>query len=147
MYNYAHSSQLRLNTCHADWHTICAELCKYVNHSIFCGHRGEEAQNKAFIAGTSELAWPDSKHNVYPSLAIDMGPYFTELKNTDWDDAIAYGLFAGMVMIVARQLYAAGKIKHQVIWGGDWDSDGRTSDHKFRDYPHFELTKENVWNL
>jgi peptidoglycan L-alanyl-D-glutamate endopeptidase CwlK len=80
-------------------------------------------------------------------MAIDMGPYFKELKNTDWEVALAFAAFAGAVLTIAKQLYMAGKISLQVIWGGDWDSDGRTRDHKFRDYPHFELTEENVWNL
>lgn len=147
MHPLGKTSSHRLSSCHNDWKVICEALCKWVNYSVFCGHRGELAQNQAFFNGTSELEWPNSKHNTIPSLAIDMGPYFSELKNTDWEDANAFAMFAGMVLLVAKQLYVQGKISHQVIWGGDWDSDGRTSDHKFRDFPHFELTKDNVWNL
>lgn len=147
MNRYSATSWDRLLTCHHDWKIICLELIKYIDHSIFCGYRGEIEQNRAVASGNSELRWPLSKHNQYPSMAIDMGPYFKELKNTDWEDALAFAAFAGAVLTIAKQLYMAGNISHQVIWGGDWDSDGRTRDHKFRDYPHFELTEENVWNL
>ncbi len=26
-------------------------------------------------------------------------------------------------------------------WGGDWDRDGQLKDHRFIDYPHFELVQ------
>jgi peptidoglycan L-alanyl-D-glutamate endopeptidase CwlK len=49
--------------------------------TVVCGHRGKEAQHAAFTAvpPTSKLDWPDSKHNAYPSLAVDLAPY-----PTDW---------------------------------------------------------------
>ena len=147
MYSFGSNSYEELMTCHRDWMVICLELINFIDFSIFEGHRGEYAQNKAVTDGKSELRWPLSKHNQYPSMAIDMGPYFAELKNTDWNDLSAFAAFAGAVLLTAKRLYIAGDITHQVIWGGDWDSDGRTLDHKFRDYPHFELTEENVWNL
>lgn len=147
MWPLGKTSQRRLDTCHEDWHTICEAMCEIINFSVFCGHRGEHEQNEAVRTNKSELLWPNSKHNTFPSLAIDIGPYFSELRNTDWEDAVAFGVLAGVVKTVAITLFKQGKISHQVIWGGDWDSDGRTSDQKFRDYPHFELTKENVWNL
>ncbi|ANB27650.1 peptidase [Alteromonas stellipolaris] len=139
MFPYGKTSQSRLNTCHADIQTIWNELSKYINTSVFCGHRGKAEQNEAFEQGLSELAWPNSKHNAYPSMAIDSGPYFVRLGNTDWKDEVAFGVFAGHVMLVARQLYKQKKITHLVRWGGDWDMDGRSRDERFRDLPHFEL--------
>ena len=138
-YSLSKASQNRLDTCHEDWHVICDELCNHVNFSVFCGHRGKFEQNQAFARGYSDLEWPDSKHNKLPSMAIDMGPYFAEIRNTDWEDFGAFAVFAGMVKIVSMLLLAQGKISHRVRWGGDWDGDGRTIDHKFRDAPHFEL--------
>tara|TARA_R110002153_G_scaffold195922_8_gene349255 strand:- start:1296 stop:1829 length:534 start_codon:yes stop_codon:yes gene_type:complete len=139
MFPYGKTSQARLSTCHADIQTIWNELSKYINASVFCGHRGKTEQNEAFEQGLSELAWPNSKHNVYPSMAIDSGPYFVALGNTDWKDEVAFGVFAGYVMCIARQLYKQKKIAHLVRWGGDWDMDGRSRDERFRDLPHFEL--------
>lgn len=141
MFPYSATSQKRLNSCHKDIQLIWAELAKLVNTSVFCGHRGQTEQNKAFLDGKSQLKWPESKHNALPSMAIDSGPYFVDLRNTDWEDHKAYAVFAGYVMCIARQLYAEGKITHLVRWGGDWDMDGRTLDQTFHDLPHFELYK------
>ncbi|MEO0368012.1 MAG: hypothetical protein AAF197_04410 [Pseudomonadota bacterium] len=87
------------------------------------------------------------KHNTSPSFAVDAGPYFKELRNTDYVDKVAFGYFAGQVIMLAKIYYLEGQITHQVIWGGDWDNDGRCRDHKLQDLPHFEFTKEDVWNL
>lgn len=141
MFPYGKTSQARLDTCHVDIKTIFDEVKKYINASIFCGHRGKEDQNKAFADGLSQLKWPHSKHNKIPSLAVDAGPYFVELSNTDWKDELAFAVFAGHVMCIARQLYKEGKITHLLRWGGDWDMDGRSRDERFRDLPHFELYK------
>jgi peptidoglycan L-alanyl-D-glutamate endopeptidase CwlK len=80
-------------------------------------------------------------------MAIDAGPYFKELRNTDWDDHLAFSLFAGHVLAVAKFLFASGEITHQLIWGGDWNSNGRNADQHFNDLNHFELTEKNVWSL
>ena len=128
-----------LATCHPDLQKIFNRVITFVDCSIFCGHRCEVDQNKAFNAKLSEKVWPDSKHNKVPSMAVDAGPYFVELKNTDWDDDKAFSKFAGIVHIVATQMYMAGEITHHVRWGGDWDGDGRTNDQHFNDLPHFEL--------
>ena len=39
----------------------------------------------------------------------------------------------------ADELYIAGKMKHRIRWGGDWDGDTDVKDQKFMDLPHFEL--------
>ena len=92
--------------------------------------------------GYSQVHWPNSKHNSYPSMAVDAGPYFKEIKNLDWNDVKAFALFAGWVLCVADQLYQQNKITHKLKSGLDWDMDGRTSDHTFSDAPHFELVEE-----
>lgn len=141
MFPYGKTSQARLDTCHVDTQNIFNEVKKFINASIFCGYRGKDEQNKAFADGLSQLEWPNSKHNTFPSMAIDAGPYFVELSNTDWKDELAFAVFAGHVMCIARQLYAEGKTTHLLRWGGDWDMDGRSRDERFRDLPHFELYK------
>ena len=141
MPKFGKTSSSRLNTAHIDWQTIMSEVIKTVDCSIFCAFRDQENQNKAFDADLSQLQWPNSKHNVFPSLAIDAGPYFPELKNTDWEDVKAFACFAGYVIATADRLLIEKKISHRVRWGGDWDMDGRTLDQKFNDLPHFELVK------
>jgi peptidoglycan L-alanyl-D-glutamate endopeptidase CwlK len=48
--------------------------------TVVCGHRGKAEQDHCFAIGTSKLKWPMSRHNVYPSLAVDLAPY-----PTDWN--------------------------------------------------------------
>jgi peptidoglycan L-alanyl-D-glutamate endopeptidase CwlK len=141
MPTYSKTSATRLASCHIDIQVIWNELIKYIDCSVFCGHREEAEQNKAFFDDLSQLQWPDSKHNSFPSMAIDSGPYFVELRNTDWEDAKAFAKFAGFAQLLAIQLYEQKKITHVLRWGGDWDMDGRTTDQSFSDLPHFELVK------
>lgn len=144
MPEYSRTSKARLNSCHVDLVTIFTRAIATIEHSIFCGHRPEEEQNKAFSNGLSQVQWPDSKHNQIPSMAVDAGPYFPELRNTDWDDYKAYALFAGRIIEISYQLYREGKTTHVIRWGGDWDGDGRTSDQTFNDLPHFELVRPTI---
>lgn len=140
-----HNSMARLNTCHQDLITLFLEVDRRLqriglDHTILCGHRTKEEQDKAYPQ-FSKVQWPNSRHNSYPSEAVDAGPYFPEIRNVDWTDAAAFARYAGYVVAVADELYFAGKIGHRVKWGGDWDMDGRTKDHSFVDSPHFELIK------
>lgn len=139
MYKYSEVGQDRINECHPDIQAIWAELIKWVDATVFCGHRGEAEQNQAFLENKSKLKFPNSEHNKVPSMAIDSGPYFIEIHNTDWNDHLAFARFAGRVDQIADQLLDAGKITHTIVWGGDWDKDGRSTDHSFLDLPHFQL--------
>lgn len=141
MPRFGKSSEARLSTCHSDLQRIFNKVIQYTDCSVFCGHRGEEAQNLAYEKGFSQLSFPQSKHNTYPSYAVDAGPYFIELKNTDWSDKVAFGVFAGQVKQIALEMFEKGEINHLLRWGGDWDGDGRSLDESFSDLPHFELIK------
>lgn len=81
-------------------------------------HRGQKDQEDAYRRGTTQLKWPESKHNKMPSLAID----FFELDNTGkarWDRV-------WLTDHLAPHVRAAG-----LVWGGDWK--------RFKDYPHVEI--------
>lgn len=125
----------RLSTCHEDLIIFCNELIKYYDFTIVCGHRGQEEQDKAYANGYSKVKYPNSKHNSYPSMAVDLAP---------WEGKIDWGknqllFFAGFAIGVARMLYNEGKIHHEIISGVDWDNDQDVDDTKFFDGPHFEL--------
>ncbi len=143
-YAYSAKSQERLLSCHPDLQKIFLRVIDYVDCSIFCGHRGMEEQNYAYVNNKSKVQWPNSKHNSEPSMAVDAGPYFKEIGNTDWNDMVAFGQFAGRVIQIAEQLYEQGEITHSLRWGGDWDKDGRSADHAFLDGPHFELVEADT---
>jgi len=62
------------------------------------------------------LIFPNSKHNKYPSLAVDLAPY-----PINWNNKAQFIYFAGYVMRTAEILKLQGKIKHSLLWGGDWN--------------------------
>jgi peptidoglycan LD-endopeptidase CwlK len=141
MYKFSRAGMDKLVTCHPDLQCIMLEVVKWTDCSIFCGHRGKEEQDKAYFENKSKVKYPNSFHNAIPSRAVDAGPYFVEIQNTDWNDRIAFAMFAGRVLQIADQLLKEGKIKHTLTWGGDWDNDGRNLDQSFHDLPHFQLVK------
>ena len=63
-----------LATCDARLQSICLEVIKMFDFSVICGHRDEEAQERAFREGFSKARWGQSKHNVKPSKAVDLAP-------------------------------------------------------------------------
>lgn len=133
---YGARSLSRLDTSHPDLRKIFHVVIDYIDNSILEGHRPEEKQTRAFLAGKSKTPWPKSKHNSTPSMAVDAAPY-----PINWNDRERFTLFAGMVIMCAQMLYAQGYIEHLVRWGGDWDRDTEVKDNGFDDLPHFELYK------
>ena len=109
------------------------EVIKEIDTTIVCGHRDEEAQNDAYEEKKSKLRFPESKHNYYPSMAVDAAPYCSKIKGIPWNDIEAFKSFAKIVFKKADELNL------KVRWGGDWDGDKDLSDQTFNDYPHFEL--------
>jgi hypothetical protein len=128
VYSFGKASLKRLETLHPDLQTLLNEVIKYYDFSIIEGHRGEARQNELFAQGLSQLQWPHSKHNGFPSCAVDIAPY-----PIDWEDTERFCHFMGYVQCLADQLGIA------IRWGGDWDGDLNMDDETFRDYPHIEL--------
>jgi peptidoglycan L-alanyl-D-glutamate endopeptidase CwlK len=116
---FSSKSRVQLDTCCASLQLIMDEAIKYYDFSITCGYRGEIDQNKAFNDGKSELKFPHSKHNVYPSRAVDIAPY-----PIDWEDINRFYKLSGIIETIAQQNNI------NIRWGGNWNS---------KDYVHFEL--------
>jgi len=74
------------------------------------------------------LKYPTSKHNTYPSLAVDVMPY-----PIDWRDLYRIYYFVGYARGVANQMGIP------IRCGADWDGDFNLKDQNFHDLPHFEL--------
>lgn len=128
MPNFSLASKTKLLTCHPELQRLFNEVIKHWDCQILEGHRGKEAQNKAFREGNSKLQWPKGKHNKLPSLAVDVAPY-----SIDWKDTQRFIYFAGFVKGVAATLGI------KLRYGGDWDSDTQMTDENFRDLVHFEI--------
>lgn len=138
MNQYSKTSRDRLNTVHPDLQIVFEHVLQEWDHSILCGVRPKEDQNKAFNDGKSKLQWPDSKHNVTEpdelAMAVDAGPY-----PLDWDNRERWIGFGCYVLGVADELYRQGVISHRIRWGGDWNHASRDlSPQNFDDLPHFE---------
>lgn len=137
MPTFSKRSNERLNTCHDDLQRIMREVVKEFDCSILCGHRDEATQNRLLAEGKTQLSYPNSKHNSFPSMAVDVVPY-----PIDWRDRERFHYFAGYVMGVAERLRREGKIRSYLRWGGDWDRDTEVSDNNFDDLPHFEIYQQ-----
>jgi len=83
-FKFGKSSLQRLRTCHDDLQLLCHAILEDMDITVLCGYRSEAEQNAAFAKGTSKLKFPRSKHNSFPSLAVDIAP----VKNgkVDWND-------------------------------------------------------------
>lgn len=95
---------------------------------VICGHRGRAEQDRAYAEGRSKLKFPRSKHNAYPSNAVDLIPL-----PLNWEDVDMFVETAQHILAVAEELGVSMR------WGGDWDMDGDWKEHAFFDGPHFEL--------
>lgn len=120
MAKFSEKSKERLATCEQELQDVLNEAIKYYDFSCICGHRDMEAQNRAFNEGHSQLRYPKSNHNSYPSRAVDIIPY-----PTGYNDVDEFYIMASYV------LAAAIKLGVRLKWGGHWKN--------FKDYPHFEL--------
>lgn len=129
-YKFGTTSKRNRATLHPDLQSLVDKMIKHRDFSIAEGHRGPEVQNHYFATGRSKVKWPDSKHNTFPSDAMDLIPY--PFKASDWNDRELWVDWSAWVVGFA----AAEGIKLRS--GYDWDMDHDHRDQNFMDGPHFE---------
>jgi|TARA_R100001591_G_scaffold87933_2_gene94011 peptidoglycan L-alanyl-D-glutamate endopeptidase CwlK len=133
MPRYSSRSKRRLATCDQRLQDVFNEVIKHVDCSILEGYRNKERQNKLYDEKRTKVKYPNGRHNVNPSKAVDVTPY-----PVDWEDRERQTLFAGFVIGIARSMGI------KIRWGGNWDmysENGRweVKDNRFDDFPHFEI--------
>lgn len=135
MPEFSKISKQRLLTCDGRLRAICDEAIKVTDFMVVCGHRSKEEQEKAFIEKKTKLRFPNSKHNSMPSKAVDLAPvkYKDGRAYVDWNNLDAFKELAGVILSVAKQQNV------KLRWGGDWNMNGKTTDERFIDMPHYEL--------
>lgn len=136
MASFGKTSRARLGECHLLLQEVMEEAILHFDFTVVCGYRSFEDQEKRFAEGASQLRGGKSKHNVRPSNAIDIAPWYREAPHVRWDGPGVredFTLMAGIVLGVAGVLGIA------LRWGGNWNRDNTTTDNKFDDLPHFEL--------
>lgn len=134
MPKFSRSSLERLASCDTRLQDICYEVIRYTDFTVVCGHRNQATQDRVFAQGLSKVKWPGSKHNTFPSLAVDIAP----VKNgkIDWEDRKAF------TDLAAQMFAVAAKCKVKLRWGGDFNRDGDKTTNDAWDMPHFELVEQ-----
>ena len=122
MPKFSKQSEQKLDELDFKLRFVLVEAIKLIDFMIICGYRGKPEQEKAFREGKSKAHFGESKHNLKPSLAVDLAPYPIDWKNID-----RFKNLADVILATGR--------KHgiELIWGGNFKN--------LKDYPHFELKK------
>lgn len=128
MPSFSAKSTERLLSCDRRLQEICERVIEHYDFTVLEGHRSHDRQNELFRQGKSKLQGGESKHNSFPSMAVDVAPY-----PIDWNDAKRFYLLAGMMFQAAHELGV------KLRWGGDWDGDWDHKDQSFNDLPHLEI--------
>lgn len=123
VYKWSKTSQKHLNSCDKrlqDLANLMLSRSKF-DLTITCGHRTEKEQENAYISGKSNARFGQSKHNFYPSQAIDIipCPVNWDKKDKRWQE------------VALNAMWCAGKLGFEITWGGSFKS--------LEDYPHYEL--------
>ena len=126
MYKWGKKSEDNLRTCDKrlqDLANMMLERSAF-DLTITCGYRTEDEQNEAKKSGKSNAKFGESKHNVFPSKAIDICPYPINWDSKDkrWQE------------MALNAMWCAGKLGFEITWGGSFKS--------FFDGPHFELKEK-----
>ncbi|MEE9569541.1 MAG: M15 family peptidase [Candidatus Binatia bacterium] len=128
MPKFSAASIRKLDTLHPDLCRVLLAAITHIDFTIIYGYRGEEEQETAFNLGNSKVHFPDSKHNVMPSLAVDIAPW-----PVDWKDHKRFLFYAGYIVGLGRGMGV------ELVSGADWDGDGDLSDQRFNDLGHVQL--------
>ena len=126
MFSFGKASMRNINQLHEDLQKVLLEDIKTakIDYCVYCGHRGEKAQNAAYDAGNSTLRFPSSKHNSLPALAFDFAPYYKQNPHIRWENTKDFEKVAKHIMATAK------KLEIDLEWGGDWET--------FIDLPHIQ---------
>ena len=139
-YHFGDASLGKLESCTLDLRNVAtrAIAATPVDFTIVWGYRGQSEQNALEASGASHKRYPQSKHNrqvngLPASLALDFAPWVDG--RIYWDDTHMFAVVAGVFLACA----ALRPRPVELRWGGDWDSDGKTTDQTLMDWGHIEL--------
>jgi len=135
MPTFGADSKAKLDTLDPDLQVVLRAAIAGFDFKIISGFRGKAEQNEAFANGKSTKVWPDSKHNITPSIGVDLAPWYPEAPHIRWKRTGRFIYLAGWIMGIGEELGLT------LRWGGDWDMDTDLSDQKFNDLGHFELLR------
>ena len=128
MSGFDKASATRLKLAHPLLQKVMTAARKEVVFVVLDSQRGRAAQELAFRQKHSKVHFGHSAHNWSPALALDVAPLPVNWKNTK--------PFAELAKVVLR---LAKEMNVPLRWGADWNMNGKTTDEKFLDMPHYEL--------
>jgi peptidoglycan L-alanyl-D-glutamate endopeptidase CwlK len=155
MYSFSKRSKSHLITCDRKLQAICNDAIKYADFTVVTGHRTKTEQNKLYPKYT-KVFWPNSRHNSFPSEAVDVAPYIkpygalvgsdqqlikiANMRSTSTEQAriFVFKAYARLIGILEGIAFKRG-IDLRV--GLDWDGDFDLLDQKFNDLMHIELRR------
>lgn len=114
-------SQDKLNTCHPALIKLMEAAIKSssIDFSIVCGHRNSRNQTKAYLDGASKVKYPNSRHNKYPSLAVDIQPFPYTKEDRKDKEHTKFRLLSEHIGKIASELEIP-VINGGRDWGWDW---------------------------
>ena len=123
MYKWGKASKDRLATCDKrlqDLANMMLERSEF-DLTVTCGYRTKDEQEEAFKNGKSKAHYGQSKHNLFPSQAIDIVPLPINWDSKDprWTE------------MALNAMWCAGKLGIEITWGGSFKS--------IKDCPHIQL--------
>lgn len=125
---YGKTSLERLETVDRRHQIAAMKVADKYDTSIIEGHRSVERQLELYEQRPRVTHVKFGKHNVKPSMAIDMAPY-----PIDWSDEEQMVEFGYFVLGVYHGIGVPCR------WGGDFDRDMEWRDSTFFDLVHFEI--------
>lgn len=130
---FSKKSLNRLCSVHKDLQILLKHAINYVDFSVLCGYRSWEEQQELYNQGKSKVMGGASKHNLYPSMAVDIAPY--PYPKTEKELRQLYYL-QGMIKGFSIELGI------DIRLGADWNRDNEIRNDKFQDAWHIELIKK-----
>jgi peptidoglycan L-alanyl-D-glutamate endopeptidase CwlK len=161
MPKYGATSRERQATLHQHLVVLTDAAIGVVDIVILCGARSDKQQALEYLTGRSKLDGvqkrslhqTDQKNPL--SRAVDLAPYYgDEVRRIPWSISPIVAIPGQVSEARAKQNIENLKRWYQfgglikgiaaglgipIIWGGDWDNDGRSDDQRFHDLPHFQL--------
>lgn len=143
MLHFGKRSKEQLYTLHPLLQDVMNEVLKteLIDFTIIEGYRNKYRQDKFYELGRSKVKWPNGKHNMFPSSAVDIAPYIKY--EISWNSK-HHIFLAGVVLACSK------KLGIDMRWGGNWDRDLEPiTDQDFQDLAHYELILqgEKQWVL
>lgn len=134
MARFGKDSRARLELAHPLLQKLMNRAIKEMDFTILGSMRGRADQERAFKLGHTQVHFGKSAHNWLPAIALDIAPW-----PVNWSRLKPFHRLASIILPMAREM------EIPIRWGGDWDSDGDSTDQKFMDLPHYELTPWRQW--